>query len=143
MSAINQKTEAGLFRRGFKLREVRVVVRNQLYLTALSLVGAAILGWVEPRVAHFAAGVALITFNFYYLAKFVQRLVHYKSSGTAVVELLVHFYGRLLLTGGAIFALIVWAGVWPPALLAGLSTVLLTIIVWGLTRLIEHKAKEA
>lgn len=143
ISAIHHKTEAGLFRRGFKAPEVRKIVRNQIYLMCLSLIAAAAFGWIEPVFFHFAAGALLITFNFYYLAKFVQQIVYFSGGRKAVIELLVRFYGRLILTGVALFALIVWADVSVTALVAGLSTVLMTILFWGVTQMIGHKAKEA
>jgi hypothetical protein len=143
MSGIHHKTEAGLFRRGFKVPEVRKIVRNQIYLLGVTLIVAAAFGWIEPIFFHFAAGVILITYNFYSLAKFVQQIVFFSSSRRAVVELLIRFYGRLLLTGAVLFALIVWAGVSVPALLAGLSTVIMTILFWGASQMLGHKAKEA
>lgn len=143
ISGIHHKTEAGLFKRGFKSPEVRKIVRNQLYILCLSLITAAALGWISPIFLHFAAGVILITYNFYSLAKFVQQIVFFRSSGKAVFELLIRFYGRLIITGVALFALIVWAGVSVPALLAGLSTVIVTILFWGATQMLGHKVKEA
>lgn len=132
-----------MFRRGFKIPEVRRIVRNQLYILCVSLIVAAALGWVAPVFFHFAAGVLLITFNFYTLAKCIQQIVYFTSSRRAIFELLVRFYGKLLLTGAALFALIVWGGVSVPALLAGLSTVIMTILFWGASQMLGHKAKEA
>lgn len=143
ISAIHHKTEAGLFRRGFKVPEVRKIVRNQIYIMSLSLIIAAAFGWVEPIFFHFAAGALLITYNFYSLAKFIQQIVFFSGGRKAVFELLIRFYGRLLFTGAALFALIVWAGVSVPALMAGLSTVIMTILFWGVTQMMGHKAKEA
>ncbi|MDY7000249.1 MAG: ATP synthase subunit I [Thermodesulfobacteriota bacterium] len=143
LAGIHQRIETILYKRGFKAPEIRQLVRNQLYILVASSVAAAGLGWFLPAVLYFAMGVLLITFNFYSLAKFVQQLVFFKSTGKAIVELLLRFYGRLFLTGLILFVLIAWVGVSAAALLAGLSTVVVTIFLWGGSRFIGQKVKEA
>lgn len=138
---INETVEAYLYRKGFVLKDVRILVRNQIYLAAISVVVAVSLGWMMPWLVDFAAGAVLITLNFSSLSQFVQHLVH-KREG-AVARLLFRFYGRLLLTGFALFALIVWGNAVVAALLAGLSTAVVTILAWGAAQVIGKNAKEA
>ncbi|MFK4764040.1 ATP synthase subunit I [Desulfobaculum sp. SPO524] len=141
LAMIHENVEARLYRMGYTLRDVRILVRNQLYLATGSVVIAACLGWMYPWLFDFAAGAVLITLNFSSLTQFVQHLVH-KRDG-AVARLLFRFYGRLFLTGLALFALIVWGNAVVAALLAGLSTVVVTILIWGAAQVIGKNAKEA
>jgi len=143
LAGIHQRVETFLYKRGFKAPEIRQLVRNQLYILAVSCFAAVGLGWFSPEFLYFAMGTLLVTFNFYSLAKFVQQLVLFKSTRKAVVELLLRFYGRLFLSGLFLCVLIAWVGVSAVALLAGLSTVVVTIFLWGGSRFIGQKVKEA
>ena len=71
---INDRIEAFLAHRGFYLHEVRILVRNQLYLVVLSLMLCLVLGLPSWTLAFFA-GAALITMNFWFLAKGLQGAV--------------------------------------------------------------------
>ncbi len=138
---MNQKIESFLHRRGFTHPDVRSLVRNQLYLTAGTCLLAALLsiGFAQWALG-LAAGAVLITFNFWSLAKFGQHLAYMRKG--AVVSLLVRFYGRLILSGLAIYGLIVWGQCSIYALLAGLSTVVVNAIFWGVAGF-RQKVKEA
>lgn len=140
ISRINVTIDSFLARRGFHLHDVRTLVRNQLCLVATSLV--LFLGsGLQPWAAAFCAGVMLITVNFWFLAKGLQGVVQVPEGAVAVS--LVRFYGRMILTGLLLFVLIVWGGLSVPALLAGLSTVIVNILVWGVFRYHRQNVKEA
>jgi small-conductance mechanosensitive channel len=138
---LNEKVEAGLYRRGYTHPDVRQLVRNQFYLMVASLLLGGLLAPVLPAALHFAAGTVLISFNFFSLARFAQGLTRVKHG--AVVALLARFYGRLILTGAVLFVLIVWANAPIVALLAGISTVVVNAVYWGITRHNGQNAKEA
>ncbi|UIJ37282.1 ATP synthase subunit I [Desulfobaculum bizertense] len=141
IKTMNETFEARLYHMGYVLPDVRALVRNQFYLTGLSFLVAVATGWMLPFVWDFCAGAVLMTLNFSSLAKFVQHLIHRQKG--AVVQLLVSFYGRLLLTGLALYALIAWGNANVVSLLAGLSTVVVTILIWGAAQVIGKNAKEA
>ncbi len=88
------------------------------------------MGRISEWALAFAAGAAVATFNFWALARVVQRLVYVQRG--AVLTLLLIFYGKLILSGIALYLLIgVWqVPVW--SLVLGLSTVVVTITAWGL-----------
>jgi len=137
---INQKIEAWLYGLGFTQLPVRLLVRNQI---CIATVGSAILlaGTLLSAFAwSFAAGAAIITLNFMALARVAQSLVFYRKG--AVFSLLVIFYGKLILAGLALFALIAWADANVAGLLFGLSTAVVNAIVWGVWA-VMHKPKEA
>lgn len=142
---LNDKLEKALYRRGYQHADVRRLVRYQVLILMISCGLAAPVALWSPKALHFAAGVILISLNFFSLAKFGQHIAQVKKG--AVLALLFRFYVRLLLTGLALFGLIVWAGADIFALLAGLSTVVLSALVFGIhlaaSRATGKTAKEA
>jgi hypothetical protein len=141
LKKINTMIEGFLYRRGFKLHDVRRIVGNQLvYSTVSTLVALLATGFGTWGIAY-AAGALLISFNFYLVAKAAQEAVW--SQGGGVTALLFWFYLRLGASGIILYGLIVWARMPIAALLAGLSTVLITALYWGVTRFAGQKVKEA
>lgn len=143
ISPIVRKIDETLYARGFITPEARTLVRNQLVLTVLLGVIALIVSGGRQWAADFLAGAVIAGFNFAALAKMVQGLVRMGKTRAVTAQLFV-FYSRMFLTCLALYALIVLAGssIW--ALVAGLSTVVVNILVWGATRLGSgQKVKEA
>lgn len=139
-AGIHRKVERGLYKRGFRVPEVRQLIRNQLYLAAVSipLLGLwNVVGWA----ADFSAGVLLGTLNFYALAKVVQELVLVQKG--AVTAQLISFYGRLFVTSVALYVLIVLNHSSVVSLLVGLSSVIANILIWGAFHYLGKKMKEA
>ncbi|MCF8105249.1 MAG: ATP synthase subunit I [Desulfohalobiaceae bacterium] len=102
-------------------------------------------GWLGlaggEHFAAFAVGAVLSFVNFYILARIIPHLVWGQSGGT--FSLVFGFYLRLLLTGCVLFLCIAWLEFPVVSLLLGLSTVLLTILVWFAKFVLTHKHKEA
>jgi len=130
-----------LARKGFAQLEVRRLVRTQILLSGILALAMVLAARLSVWGLAFAAGALLASMNFYSLAKVVQHLVNMPKG--AVSALLVRFYFRLILTGAALFGLIVWLDTPIWALLAGLSTILVTALYWGATRFHGHNVKEA
>ena len=122
--------EAALYRLGFNVTEPRQLMRDQIVLTLMAAVLALVTIWFTRYPADFFAGAVLATVNFYFLVKFVMDVILNKQR-RSVGPLLFAFYGRLLLTGLALYLLIVWCEVSVVALLAGVSTVAATILIWA------------
>jgi hypothetical protein len=138
---LKRRIEAGLFKRGFTNPDVRELVAVQTILCLGVCLIAAVAGWFQAHAWHFAVGTVLVTLNLYSMAKYAQRLVMQRNA--VVIRLLAGFYARLALTAIALYVLIIVLNVSVTALLAGLSTVVATIVVWGLGRSRGGKAKEA
>lgn len=119
-----------LLKRGFEHPEARALMRSQLMVATTSSLALLVMGRISEWALAFAAGAAVATFNFWALARVVQRLVYVQRG--AVLTLLLIFYGKLILSGIALYLLIgVWqVPVW--SLVLGLSTVVVTITAWGL-----------
>lgn len=140
LEKIRKKTNDWLRQRGIRNPEVRWLVRLHLVII---LSGSALFFALAGGV-HFAAfglGAVLSFVNFYILARIVPHLVWSQSGGT--FSLLFGFYLRLLLTGCVLFLCIAWLKLPVVSLLLGLSTVLLTILVWFAKFVLTHKHKEA
>jgi small-conductance mechanosensitive channel len=136
----NTRIETFLAHRGFCLDEVRVLVRNQIYCVCLGL-ALLIVSGLQPWAIAFLSGTVLVTVNFWLMAKGLQGIIHTRDGAVAIS--LFRFYGRLILTGLILFGLIVWGGLPVPALLAGLTTVVINILLWGVFRFHRQKVKEA
>lgn len=136
---INRGIEKALYERGFYAPQIRALVRYQVYVAGVSFLTLCLLPFVGNWPLVFVAGVLLATYNFYAMAKFVQQIVTTKFTKGMLVSLLARVYGRLLLTGVALFVLIVWVKASLVALLAGLTTVVATILVWAGLQIIHVK----
>ena len=123
-----------LLRRGYVHPEVRELVRNQLLLTALAFAVCLPFAGLSDAAWSFAAGTAIISANFCSLARFGQRITGFENKREAVAAVLARFYLRLALTGVVLFGCIVWFGARPLPLLAGISTVVVNFLVWGVAR---------
>jgi len=129
--------ERFLYARGFHVPEVRKMMMQQICI----LFGAlAALPFGGEGMA-FAAGVLLGTLNFLALGRLIQDLVFLQKGAVAVQ--MFSFYGRLVLTAVAIYLLIVVQGAPVPWLLLGLSTVLINILLWGMSQFLGKTSKEA
>ncbi|WP_035243847.1 ATP synthase subunit I [Desulfonatronovibrio hydrogenovorans] len=136
---MNKRVEAFLYRRGLVLPQVRLLVRNQIYLSVLGSIFFLVI-FSGPVLTGFLTGAILGTLNFYFLAKLIQELVHIKKG--AVTPLLFSFYIRLGLIGLVLYFAIVHWGASIYSLLIGLSIVLLNVFIFGVT-LVGQKLKEA
>jgi len=89
----------------------------------------------------FVAGVMLGSINFLAMGKVIQEVVCLQKGAVAVQ--LFSFYGRLVLTAMALYLLIVVKGASVPWLLLGVSTVLINILLWGMSQFLGKTSKEA
>lgn len=127
-------------RAGIDHPEIGWMVKFQYLLVPLAA-ALIYLGGNVDWLAPFLLGALLATFNFTVLARIVPRLVFMRQGG--VFSLLVSFYLRLFFTAGVLFLAIAGARFSIPALLLGLSTVLVSLTAWGGKFLLTHKHKEA
>lgn len=128
---MNQAVERFLHKRGgFVQPDIRILVRNQLYVS-LGATLAIMLGLqFSPWSLAFAGGAVLVTTNFWVLARIAQALVYVRKGGPYVLFFV--FIGKMILTGLALYVMIVpWKlPVW--GLVAGLGCVAINVTVTGL-----------
>jgi len=131
-----------LWRRGYDHPEVRELVRWQVLLAALITVVCLPLSLLWPGAWSLLAGTGIISANFCSLARFGQRVVGKRNTRTAIAGMVFGFYLRLILTGAALYACIVWLEARPMPLLIGISTVVVNIIIWGVARYAQTRARQ-
>lgn len=137
LKTIRQRIERWLYAKGFHVPEVRKMALSQVCILLLS-VPCAVAGSLG---FDFAIGVFLCTINFLALAKLLQELV-YLQKGSVGINLF-SFYARMVLTAFAFYVLIVFKQASVIALLLGFSTVLINILLWGMTHFLGKTSKEA
>ncbi len=143
MHELIHRVDKFLYNRGFNHPQVRSLMRAQLLVALSSSLSLALVPFLGLWVVYFTLATLLMTYNFYALAKFVQLIVHQRFTRTLLFSLLIRVYGRLIVTGLALYVLVSLCHASLPALFAGLGTVAITIVVWGLAQRFEQNVKEA
>ena len=137
LETLTKRVERALYHRGYHVPEVRTLALYQI-LILLGTAPAILLGGFGQDLF---CGVFLGTLNFLCLARLAQELV-FQQRGAVVVQLF-SFYGRLALTAAAFYLLIVFKEARVEWLLIGVSTVLMNILLWGMTKFLGKTSKEA
>lgn len=118
-----------LYRRKIKARKLRLILQAQFVFSLAILLIGLILFKKVPWIFWFGIGSCLAMFNFFSLTKFVPQIMLKQYSIGIGFSLFFHSQIRLLAT--AVFVCIVhvlW-GASVLALLAGLSMILISIIL--------------
>lgn len=130
---MNQGLERLLVKSGFNVPDVRIVVRNQVYVSlGTSLVIMLVTLFSRWSLAYLAGAVIALV-NFWTLARVAQVLVHDRNKGPYL--LFVIFMGKMTLSGLALWWLIGVERVPHWGLIAGLGTVVVNITATGLVQL--------
>ncbi|MBS3780345.1 MAG: ATP synthase subunit I [Desulfovermiculus sp.] len=140
MNRLREKSKGWLRARGIDHPGTQWLVMFQAGLAGLGTAFLVASG-LWNGAAAFGTGALLATGNFYFLAKLVPRLIGQEKGG--VCTLLCGFYLRLLGTVLALFLVIVTAGLSPIGVVAGLSTIIVTFVVWTGKYIVTQQHKEA
>ncbi|MGE4421632.1 MAG: ATP synthase subunit I [Pseudodesulfovibrio sp.] len=133
LGRMNQRLERLLVRSGFTKPDVRIVVRNQIYVSlGTSLVIMLVTLFSRWSLAYLAGAVIALV-NFWTLARVTQSLVYDRKRGPYL--LFVIFMGKMTLSGLALWWLIGVERVPHWGLIAGLGTVVINITATGLSQL--------
>ncbi len=142
-ASIRRKIERFLYGRGFSSPVVRGLLCAQICLTALTLCAGAALLPLTPWVLCFGAGAAVALYNFWHIARSAQANIVREFSMALGLKSFAGFFARLTLTAFVLFALIVWLRAPVAPLVAGLTSTVAIIAVWGISRLARKPVKEA
>ncbi len=140
---LGERIEKHLYAKGFRLPEIRSILRVQILFSMASALVGILTVWCTLWPICFAVGVILATYSFFSLARFIQQVILRTYSRQMLWGLLFRFYGRLMLTGLILFGLIIELRVPSSALVAGLATCMATMLVGILSHRAERKIKEA
>ena len=137
LPSLTKRIERTLYGRGYHVPEVRRMAAQQICILFAAVPALAF----GSRGVDLAAGVLLGTINFLALARLIQELVYVQKGAVAVQ--MFSFYGRLVLTALAVYFLVVMRGSSVLWLLIGFSTVLINILLWGMSQIFGKTSKEA
>lgn len=133
LGRMNQRLERLLVWSGFTKPDVRIVVRNQIYVSlGTSLVIMLVTLFSRWSLAYLAGAVIALV-NFWTLARVTQSLAYDRKRGPYL--LFVIFMGKMTLSGLALWWLIGVERVPHWGLIAGLGTVVVNITATGLSQL--------
>ena len=133
LGKMNQRLERLLVRSGFNKPDVRIIVRNQIYVSLGSSLVIMLATLFSRWSLAYLAGAMLALVNFWTLARVVQELVHDRNKGPYL--LFVIFMGKMTLSGLALWWLIGVERVPHWGLIAGLGTVVVNITATGLSQM--------
>lgn len=125
--------------RGIKNSDVQWILSFQFLFVLGCVFCLGLSGW-RDSLPGFLTGALIMTFNLFTLAKILPHLIQQKNG--SVPALLFSFYLRLIVVGVILYLAIVWANFSVTSLLAGVSTLLITSMVWTGRLVIRHKHKE-
>lgn len=134
-----KKIDAALLSTGLENSEVRWIVKFQLYQVAVCVLVLLLLQ--SSVIPGFITGALLVTLNLYFLARMVPKVLEDRGGGSFV--LVLSFYLRLGLAAVVLGICIVWAEFSLPSMIAGLSTVVVSITAWSARFYWMQKNKEA
>lgn len=139
---MRKRLDSLLSRAGFHHAEGRALMRDQIVMAFWTSLAALSLSELGQWGVAYACGAVLVTVNFWWMVRFAQGLL--SSTAGAVGGAFFGYFVRLGVTGASLYVMIVAVG-WPVwAILTGMSTVMVTILVWGvLKRAGSNSAKEA
>lgn len=138
LEKINQRVERLLVKSGFARPDVRILVRNQIYVSLGSSLVIVLVTLASRWSLAFAAGAVLALVNFWALARVAQVLVRSHSGGPW--KLFVIFMVKMTLSGLALYWLIGVERVPHWGLISGLGTVVINTSVTGLIQVGRKKA---
>jgi hypothetical protein len=131
-TGVRKRLDALLLRLGFTHPEGRALLRDQLVLALVTSLTALSLSGLGTWGVAYSCGALLSTVSFWWMVRFAQGLL--SSTAGAVGGAFFGYFVRLGMTGAGLYVMVVSAG-WPVwSILAGMSTVMVTILVWGALR---------
>ncbi|MDR3175802.1 MAG: hypothetical protein LBU06_04645 [Desulfovibrio sp.] len=141
-AAWHRALERHLESAGFSLRAVRHVLCTQLIFSAVALLAGAAASVFSLAPIAFGAGSALSTFSLWHVARFGERCVNMRFSAGLGMGLFFGFFLRLLLIGAVLVLLLGLLKLPALPILAGLTSTVAGIAVWGATRLFGKTTTE-
>ncbi|WP_319541245.1 ATP synthase subunit I [uncultured Pseudodesulfovibrio sp.] len=133
LDRINQRLERWLIKGGFPKPDVRIVVRNQIYVSLGTSLVIMLVTLLSRWSLAYSAGAIIALVNFWTLARVTQTLVYDEKRGPFL--LFIIFMAKMTLSGLALWWLIGVERVPHWGLICGLGTVVVNITGTGLQQL--------
>ena len=140
---IRHAVERRLYGMGFVFPLVRYLLSIQIIISGFALAAGIALLWYSGWLMAFGAGAAITTFSLWQISRSAQAFVQLQYSASLRLRQFFGFSVRLLLIGIVLFVLIVWFKTPLVPLLLGLTSTVVSILLWGVSRLSRKTVKEA
>lgn len=138
LETINKKVERLLVKGGFARPDIRIIIRNQIYVSLGTPLVIMLVTLFSRWSFAYAAGAVLALVNFWALARIAQALVYLPKGGP--FKLFVIFMVKMTLSGLALWWLIGVERVPHWGLISGIGTVPLNVAISGLIQVGNKKA---
>ncbi|MUM77416.1 hypothetical protein GKC30_07220 [Pseudodesulfovibrio sp. F-1] len=138
LEMINQRVERLLVKSGFDRPDVRILVRNQIYVSLGTSLVIVLVTLASRWSLAFAAGAVLALVNFWALARVVEMLIRTQEGGPQ--KMFVIFVVKMTLSGLALYWLIGVERVPHWGLITGLGTVVINVAATGLSQVGRKRA---
>ena len=142
-AAIRHNIERRLYGFGFTQPFARQLLCTQIIISIIGMTIGVIFAWFSLWPLAFGAGSTLTTFSLWHIIRSAQAFVHLQFSALLGMRLFIGFTARLLLIGIVLFALIFWLKAPVVPLLLGLTSTVISIALWGVSRVSRKTVKEA
>lgn len=139
---IRHRIELLLFRQGFTSVAVRNLLFIQIIIFCVGLVLGIFCAWLTLWPIAFAAGACISTCNFWFIAKFAQKIIPSMYSKGITATYFLFFVLRLALAAVVLFLVLVVAKAPVLPLSVGLISPLMAILMWGFFHIFSKPAKE-
>ncbi len=128
------RVEKSLHASGFAWPVARHILCTQLWVVDISLALGVVCVWFSLWPLAFACGAVIALYNFWFLTKSIQACVKSGFRAKTAFKVIIGLNIRIGLTAVVLYFFIVtWAMPLVP-LLFGLSSALISIMVWGTSR---------
>ena len=135
--------EQCLRRRGFASAGVRRMLSLQILLTLAAIACGALMFRISLWPAAFSVGALIAACNLWWLARSVQRHTGREYTTSLGLIHFLLFIFRFSILALTLYALIARLHLPVIPLAAGLSTVIISLTIWGLSREPGHSFEEA
>ncbi len=143
MKRLHYTIEKFLYRKGFASPLVRHMLTTHILLTGVAASLGVLLCWLTLWPLLFTVGAFIAGYNLWHTSRFVQGTLLRKYTPGAQLKLFFTFTLRLMCTGIILFVLIVQLGQPVVPLIAGLTSTVAGIALWGFSKASRKPAKEA
>lgn len=137
-----ENLERRLFHRGFASADIRRIVSGQILVADAALAVGFVCLWFSVWPFFFGVGAALAAHNLWWLARSVEWSLRHDYTRSLAVANFLAFLGRFGGMGIALVICIAWLKAPVVPLVAGLSTALAGMTLWGFTRFLRQHSKE-
>lgn len=132
-----------LYKMGFAVPTVRRFLGTQLLITAAGLLAGVLIFWLTLWPLLFGIGAAITTYSLWHISRFAQVAIQLQFSAALAVRLFLGFTLRLALISIVLFVLVVLLRAPVVPLLLGLTSTVISISLWGISRFSRKTVKEA